>query len=107
MERNDQQVLLSREELYVQVWAEPMTKLAHKYGLSDRGLAKLCDRMGIPTPSRGYWAKLQSGHKVKQVALPGLKEGQQEMVCLNSACRVEEKPEDLLEKELDGGFEEF
>jgi len=95
MERNDQQVVLSRVELYAQVWAEPMTKVARKYGLSDRGLAKLCDRMGIPTPGRGYWAKLQSGHKVKQVALPALKAGQQDKVCLNSACQVEEEPEEL------------
>jgi hypothetical protein len=29
------------------------------------------------------------------IAFPALKEGQQEMVCLNSACRAEEKPEDL------------
>ena len=42
MGRGDQRTELSREELYTQVWAEPMTKLAQRCGLSDRGLAKIC-----------------------------------------------------------------
>jgi hypothetical protein len=32
---------VSRKDLYDQVWAEPMTHVAKKYGLSGRGLAKL------------------------------------------------------------------
>lgn len=48
MGRGDHYAELTREELYAQVWAEPMTKLAQRYGLSDRGLAKICTRMGIP-----------------------------------------------------------
>ena len=60
MGRGDHYAELTREELYAQVWAEPMTKLAQRYGLSDRGLAKICTRTGIPVPGRGYWA----GYKV-------------------------------------------
>ena len=44
MGRGDHYAELTREELYAQVWAEPMTKLAQRYGLSDRGLAKICTR---------------------------------------------------------------
>jgi len=61
---------VSRKDLYDQVWAAPMTKVAKQYGLSDRGLAKLCERNGIPVPPRGYWAKKHAGHRLKQETLP-------------------------------------
>jgi hypothetical protein len=35
MGRGDQSTELTREELYAQVWTEPMTKLAQRYGLSE------------------------------------------------------------------------
>lgn len=40
-----------------------------EYGLSDRGLAKLCERNSIPVPPRGYWAKKAAGQKVKKAPL--------------------------------------
>jgi hypothetical protein len=61
---------ISRSELYEQVWTEPMSKLAKRYGLSDRGLAKICGRNNIPCPPRGYWAKKQSGMNVHRKPLP-------------------------------------
>ena len=70
MGRGDHHAELTREELYAQVWAEPMTKLAQRYGLSDRGLAKICTRMGIPVPGRGYWARVQSGQVPLRAKLP-------------------------------------
>ena len=45
MGRGDYCTELTREELYAQVWVEPMTKLAQRYGMSDRGLAKVCIRL--------------------------------------------------------------
>lgn len=65
-------IILTREELYAEVWASPLTKLAKKYGLSDRGLGKVCARMEIPLPGVGYWAKAGAGHEVKQTPLPPL-----------------------------------
>jgi hypothetical protein len=50
-------VTVSREELYRQVWETPMSRLAKQYGLSDNGLAKICNRIRVPYPPRGYWAK--------------------------------------------------
>lgn len=61
---------LSREQLYELVWSEAMAILAPKLGISDVGLKKRCLNLGIPTPSRGYWAKLQSGKQVKKEPLP-------------------------------------
>jgi len=80
MGRNNERVELAREELYGLVWAEPMTKVARRYGLSDRGLAKICVRMGVPVPGRGYWAKVQSGKVPRQEKLPKIKAGQQSWV---------------------------
>jgi|HubBroStandDraft_1064217.scaffolds.fasta_scaffold244960_2 hypothetical protein len=33
----------NREELYKEVWAQPMTKLVPKYGISAVALGKVCD----------------------------------------------------------------
>jgi hypothetical protein len=61
---------MKRSELYARVWAEPMMHLAAELGMSGPGLAKLCDRCGIPTPPRGHWAKLQAGKRSPQTPLP-------------------------------------
>jgi hypothetical protein len=66
---------LSREDLYERVWAEPMIKVAAEFGVSGTALKKTCNRYGIPTPERGYWAKLAHGKRVTKDPLPKLKNG--------------------------------
>ncbi len=63
---------LTRQQLYELVWSVPMRRVAAQYGLSDRGLAKLCERHRIPAPGRGYWAKKAAGHRVSKASLPAL-----------------------------------
>jgi len=63
-----------RDSLYEEVWATPMAKLAKKYGISDVGLAKVCRKLAIPVPGRGYWAKKEVGQTVQKLPLPALKE---------------------------------
>jgi hypothetical protein len=65
-------VTLTREELYEQVWSEPMWTLAQRFGLSDVGLAKTCRRLKIPVPPRGYWQQRQAGQPVRPTKLPKL-----------------------------------
>lgn len=48
------EIKIIRETLHNEVWAEPMTSLAMKYGLSDVGLRKICKKMRIPLPPQGY-----------------------------------------------------
>lgn len=67
---------LERAALYEEVWSEPMSRLAPKYGLSGNGLKKICAKLHIPVPPRGYWARVQHGQKAKKQPLPGLKSGQ-------------------------------
>lgn len=63
-------VEVSREELYRQVWDTPMSRLASQYGISGNGLAKICDRLKVPYPPRGYWAKKAAGRRVIAYRLP-------------------------------------
>jgi AcrR family transcriptional regulator len=48
----------SRETLYDLVWSRPLAGAATEVGLSANGLAKLCDRLMIPRPSRTYWTRV-------------------------------------------------
>jgi hypothetical protein len=61
---------VSRETLYEQVWSEPMLSLAKKYNVSSSYLARVCTRLNVPRPARGYWAKLAHGKPVHKPALP-------------------------------------
>lgn len=66
---------VSRETLYAEVWSEPVTEVAPRYGLSDVGLVKACKKLFIPVPGRGYWAKLKAGRPTRKLPLPALPEG--------------------------------
>lgn len=66
----NKRVALTREDLYNQVWSEPIVHIAARLGISGRGLGKLCARYRIPVPPRGWWAKKQHGHRVRQTPLP-------------------------------------
>jgi hypothetical protein len=67
--------IFKREELYDQVWSTPMRQLAKEFQLSDSGLAKICRKLNIPRPGRGYWMKKQAGRKVNPTPLPPAKPG--------------------------------
>lgn len=61
---------LTRQQLYDLVWTKPMEQLGCELGLSGRGLGKLCARMVIPVPYRGYWARKAAGHPMIKTHLP-------------------------------------
>ena len=70
----DNNIKLSRKELYDKVWSIPMTQLAKEFNLSDNGLRKICKKYVIPLPPVGYWQKLQYGKKVVKSNLPKVEE---------------------------------
>jgi len=74
-----EQVTLTRKELYDLVWAEPLSRLAKKYKISDNGLRKICKRMNIPIPAMGHWQKIQYGKRVIVTKLPTKYEGKDEI----------------------------
>ncbi len=61
---------VSRDDLYTLVWQTPMNRLGMEFGISGNGLTKICDRLEIPYPPRGYWAKKQAGKPVVTFKLP-------------------------------------
>jgi hypothetical protein len=64
------EITFEREPLYEEVWTQPITKIAAKYGLSDNGLRKVCIALDIPVPARGHWARLAAGQMVERMPLP-------------------------------------
>jgi hypothetical protein len=61
---------VSREELYALVWKTPLSRLGADFGITGNGLAKICDRLHVPYPPRGYWAKKDAGKPVATLKLP-------------------------------------
>jgi hypothetical protein len=49
-----------------------MSKLAKSYGLSDVGLAKICKKLKIPVPGRGFWARKAHGKITRRPSLQKL-----------------------------------
>ena len=66
----DRCVNVAREALYKEVWAEPMTTVAKRYDVSSNYLARICERLDIPRPPRGYWQQRAAGMAVDVVPLP-------------------------------------
>lgn len=63
----------NREELYADVWEQPLTKLQEKYGISNVAIGKACRKLKVPLPGRGYWARKQAGQNVPRTPLPAAK----------------------------------
>ena len=59
-----------RDELYAEVWEQPLVKVAPKYGISAVALGKVCHKLQIPLPGRGYWTKKEFGKPVERLPLP-------------------------------------
>jgi hypothetical protein len=70
-------IRFERQQLYEQVWDKPMTMLAQEYELSDVGLRKICKRLSIPLPPKGYHLRTYKGQRPP---LPPAKDGVQEHV---------------------------
>lgn len=64
---------VTREELYEQVWSEPVIEVAKKYGISDVALRKRCIKLSIPLPPQGYWLRSRRLGKEDRPPLPPFK----------------------------------
>jgi hypothetical protein len=73
-------LVITRQQLYAEVWVDPVIKVAERYGVSDVAVAKWCSRMNVPRPGRGYWARKSAGRWVKQLPLPESRTGYEEYV---------------------------
>lgn len=58
-----------REELFALVWDKPVRQLANDLGVSDVAIHKRCAKLQVPTPPRGYWAKIKAGKRPRKSVL--------------------------------------
>ena len=73
----EEQTVISREELYQLVWSKPMTKVSEQFEVSSSYMARVCTILNVPRPERGYWAKLVVGKAPPPQPLPDAKPGDQ------------------------------
>lgn len=51
----------SKEILEKKIEEKPSSKIAKEYGISDKTVAKWCNRYELKTKPRGYWNKIYAG----------------------------------------------
>lgn len=66
---------IRREDLYAQIWRQPMTKVASRLEVSSNYLARVCESLNVPHPPRGYWARRAAGEKLDIPPLAPAKPG--------------------------------
>ena len=52
---------ISPSRLQELVWSKPAMEVAKELGYSDVGLGKVCSRLGVAKPPRGFWGKVKAG----------------------------------------------
>lgn len=67
------EITISRQALYEEVWTESAVKVAKKYEISYPQFLKLCKDNHIPIPPSGYWTKLEFHKPVEKTPLPASK----------------------------------
>ena len=77
-------VAFTREQLYQRVWSRPLSLVAREVGVSGNALAKICSRMLVPYPSRGYWEKVSGGKAPVRPPLPAAPEANMRRVTISS-----------------------
>lgn len=80
----------SRRELADAVWERPVERVATTLGMSGPALKKHLRAWHIPSPPRGYWARLQAGQRPDRPRLPSLPPGGIELIYL--ACPPDGSP---------------
>lgn len=76
---------ISRADLHRLVWSKPMIHVASEFGISGNGLAKVCRKLDVPYPPRGYWAKHAVGKAPPAAPLPPRKNSTPEATTITAS----------------------
>lgn len=76
---------LTRLQLYDLVWSRPLNVVAKELGISGNGLSKICDRLLIPYPPRGHWAKANAGRAPGAPPLPPAPNASDDSIVISGA----------------------
>jgi len=95
------EIILTREELYERIWHCPIRDVARELGVSDVGLAKLCNRNGIPKPPQGFHLRKPGIVKDRLIkSLPPREAGQHESfhfsVCKDKSLHLNQNQDSKL-----------
>jgi hypothetical protein len=88
---------VSREKLHDEVWAEPMTTVALRYGVSSNFLARVCQRLNVPTPQRGYWQQQWIREEQERRRAQNLKASREELFAIIEAWAVAKRIEEFFQ----------
>lgn len=86
----------NRDILYAEVWENPPSIVAKKYGTTDWSIWSMCKRMDVPLPDRGYWAKVRAGKPIEKAPLPKIKKVADENKPKTGSSRKLQIPENSL-----------
>lgn len=70
------------------MWSAPSTEVAAELGISDVALGKLCRRLQVPKPARGYWARVSSGQAARVPPLRAYREELARSLSANERSRA-------------------
>lgn len=84
-------IKIVREDIYQRVWDRPAQTVARELGISGTRLKKICRELGVPTPPRGYWAKIEAGNAAMRTPLPDTAT-RQVMYCDSTAKKYRDAP---------------
>jgi hypothetical protein len=99
---------ITRESLYKLVWSKPCRAVAKELGISDVAVGKICRKLVVPKPERGFWAKKAHGKAVKIIPLKSAVdapatatiEGGRTSAPREKLVRIEETQKIIVENEL-------
>lgn len=60
---------INRAELFELVWSKPILEVAKELYVSGITVGKMCQRLEVPKPFRGYWQRLALGQKISRPIL--------------------------------------
>lgn len=69
-----------RQQIYDEIWKEPVRTVAKRYGVSDVALSKMCRKLGVPRPPLGFWARRAAGYDDPVPPLGNLPKGAREVI---------------------------
>ncbi len=62
--------MITREALYQLVWSSTGRKAAVAFGVSESYFVRVCRKLEVPRPPRGYWQKFEVGRAPEPPPLP-------------------------------------
>ena len=83
---------VSREKIFEEIWAEPITTVSKRYDVSDSFFVRVCKRLNVPRPPKGYWSKLSAGIPTPKPLLPDAKPGDDIEWARNGYAKVMQYP---------------